>query len=287
MSAPRLRAVSGVGHHGHMDKMHATSDDGTTITAVGEGIGPALLIVHPGGQDERSWNVVASSLAEEFQVVRIRRRIYAADGAAAWDGHTVEVEAADVLAVAALLKKPVYLIGHSSGAVAALEAALRDPSAFSGVLVYEPPMPTRELVGGEAYVRARAALDAGDAVETMRIHLRDIVQMPAQVVEGIIRASGSDPNSQVDFVRLMAAQLADTHALDGLGLGVDRYRALDLPVVLLVGDSSPAHLLERTEDLAAVLPDARVVTLQGQGHIAHLMAPKMLSDEIRAAAVGQ
>jgi pimeloyl-ACP methyl ester carboxylesterase len=43
-------------------------------------------------------------------------------------------------------------------------------------------------------------------------------------------------------------------------------------------------LLERTADLAEVLPNARIVTLPGQGHVAHLMAPHLLSAQIRAAA---
>lgn len=37
-------------------------------------------------------------------------------------------------------------------------------------------------------------------------------------------------------------------------------------------------------DLAAVLPDVRVVTLPRQGYFAHLMAPAALADVIREAA---
>ncbi|MFC9618540.1 alpha/beta fold hydrolase [Streptomyces sp. NPDC056930] len=95
------------------------------------------------------------------------------------------VEAADIVAVAGLLKPPVLLVGHSSGAVAALEAALLAPFAFAGLFLHEPPMPTRELVAGLAGVRARAALDADDPVEAVRIHRRDIVRMPAGAVDAM------------------------------------------------------------------------------------------------------
>ena len=132
-----------------MRELHAKSEDGTDITAIDQGNGPTVLIVHPSGSDERSWDVVASLLADEYRVVRIRRRIYASPTAAATaarSGHTFAIEAADVLAVAALLDQPVLLVGHSAGAVAALESALRKPDAFAAIVAYEPPMPTRLLL---------------------------------------------------------------------------------------------------------------------------------------------
>ncbi|HEV2638721.1 MAG TPA: alpha/beta hydrolase [Actinocrinis sp.] len=264
-----------------MGELHTTSEDGTPITAIDQGAGPvALLVVHPGGQDETAWDAVAALLAEDFRVVRIRRRIYAGGGAAARAGPTVATEAADILAVAGQIDGPVFLVGHSSGAVAALEAALRDPAAFTGLLAYEPPLPTSTLVGGEALGRARAALDAGDPLEAMRIHLRDIVLIPAPMVDAILR----DPQGQAQLLASAEAQIVDDEALDALGVGCERFAALGLPTTLLQGDQSPDHLLDRTADLAAVLPDARVVTLPGQGHVANLMAPHLLAAEIRAAA---
>lgn len=190
------------------------------------------------------------------------------------------VEAADILAVAELLAGPVLLAGHSSGAVAALEAAVRAPSAFAGLFLYEPPVPTRYPVGGAAGLRARAALDAGDPVEAMRIHLGDIVRMPRPVVDAMFR----DPGTRAAFARCAAAQITDNESIEALGIGVDRYRALTTPTTLVEGDLSPTHLRERAADLAAALPDARLLTLAGQGHIAHLTAPQTLIAAIREMA---
>lgn len=257
----------------------AVSADGRTVGAVCEGSGPALLVVHPGGSDADSWAAVAALLAGEFRVVRLRRRVYTA-GAEIALPHSVAVEAADVLAVADLLDAPVLAVGHSSGAVAVLEAALARPSAFAGVLAYEPPMPTRELVCGEAAVRARAALAAGDPLGAMRIHLRDIVRMPAELVDVVV----ADRRAAAALTRHAAAQVADDEAIDALGVGIGRYADLRLPVTLVEGDQSPAHLRERVADLAAALPDARTVTLAGQGHIAHTAAPGLLADVIRETA---
>ncbi|NUR58431.1 MAG: alpha/beta hydrolase [Catenulispora sp.] len=268
-----------------MTELLAPSPDGHPVAARATGSGPRLLVVHPGGGDISSWDAVADLLNSDFRVVRTQRRIYAPGATVALPHtlaapHTLAVEAADILAVTELLEPPIVLVGHSSGGVAALEAALAKPSAFAGLVLYEPPMPTRELVGGEAVVRARAVFEAGDPVEAMRIHLRDIVRFPAAEVDAML----ADEPTRTAFAVHAGAQIADAEAIDALGVGTDRYAALDLPTVLIEGDASPAHLRERLADLAKALPNAEVLTLAGQGHVAHLTAPELLAATVRDAA---
>lgn len=262
-----------------MTELVASSDDGRPITALDDGSGPNLLVVHPGGGDATAWDGVTRHLTGDFRVVRIRRRIYV-PGADIALPHSMAVEAADIVAIADLLEPPVLLVGHSSGAVAALEAALLDPSAFAGLFLYEPPMPTKELIAGTAGVRARAAFEGGDPVEAMRIHMRDIVRMPATVVDAIF----ADQHMRAALSAYAAAQIADDEAIDALGVGMDRFATLETPTTLIEGDLSPSHLRERLADLAAALPNARMVTLTGQGHVAHLAAPDALAGAIRDMA---
>jgi pimeloyl-ACP methyl ester carboxylesterase len=277
---PELHATPNALHPNalHPNALHA---DGAAapITAIDEGKGPTLLVVHPGGNDATSWNSVARSLADHFRVVRIRRRIYVAR-AAIPASHSMAVEAADILAIAALLPPPIVLVGHSSGAVAALEAALRSPATFAALILYEPPLPTRAPIGGAGQQRARAALAAGDLAEAVKIHLHDVVQLPAALIDPLF----ANPAARAIFAAHAAAQLADTDAIDALGVGITRYASLSLPTTLIEGDASPPHLRQRLADLAATLPSARVITLPGQGHIAHVTAPALLADTIRDAA---
>jgi pimeloyl-ACP methyl ester carboxylesterase len=263
-----------------MTELLAVSDDGRPVTALDDGSGPNLLVVHGGGADTSTWDSVTRLLAADFRVVRLRRRIYTTPGADIALPHSMDIEAADIAAIAKLLDSPVLLLGHSSGGVASLEAVLRDPSAFAGLFLYEPPVPTTELLAGPAAARARAALDADDPVEAMRIHMRDIVRMPADEVDEMF----ADPQAQKEFSAFATAQIADDEAIDALGVGIDRFAGLDVPTTLIEGDLSPAHLRERLADLAATLPNARVVTLTGEGHVAQLTAPDVLADAIRDMA---
>src|SRR5262245_11075602 len=116
-----------------------TAKDGTEVRAVDQGRGPAILIVHPGFDDGSSWHRVAARLADRFRVVRLHRRQYRLDlpgGPCA-----IDQEVDDVLALAGLIGEPVLVVGHSSGAVVALEA-LAASDAFAGAVLYEPPVHT-------------------------------------------------------------------------------------------------------------------------------------------------
>ncbi len=262
-----------------MTVLHALTDDGAPVWAIDEGQGPALLVVHPGSSDAASWEGVARLLTDEFRVVRVQRRLYAPDAAIRLP-HAMAADAADVLAVAARLAHPL-VVGHSSGAVATLEAALASPASFAAMALYEPPLATTSPIADEAGARARAALDAGDAVAAMELHLRDIVGMP----QAAVAAMFAMPDARAHFERFAAAQIADNEALDALGVGIERYATLELPTLLIEGADSPTHLRKRLADLAATLPNVeRVVTLTGQGHVAHLTAPDLLADVIRSFA---
>ncbi len=190
------------------------------------------------------------------------------------------IEVADTSAIARLLPAPVVLVGHSSGAVVALETALAHPEQFAGVVAYEPPMPTTSLVGGAALHEAREALDRGDPLEAMRIHFTDIVRMPGTMFDAML----TDPGAVATLTEFAASQIRDDEALDSLGVGIDRYRSLSLPVTLIEGELSLQHLQTRLADLASTLPNVQVVTLPGQGHIAHIGAPDRLAEAIRHAA---
>ena len=227
---------------------------GHPIPVTDEGQGPAVLLLHPGSADRSSWAGVAAALAGRFRVLRFDRWTYR-DGhadAAPSGAEAMAGEVGDVLAVAAAGERPL-LVGHSSGAVVALESALAAPAAFRAMVLYEPPVAVDEPLGGEALRRARLALDAGDPDRAITIHLREIVGAGRLMVAAMRRVP---PIWQLVRAHA-AAQITDDEAIESLGVGLGRYARLDLPVLLLGGDRGPAHLRRRLDALAAVLPGRR------------------------------
>jgi pimeloyl-ACP methyl ester carboxylesterase len=102
-----------------------------------EGVGRSILVLHGGMGDLSSWERVTDRLRDRFRVARLYRRQYRLDVPRKV---TMADEVSEVLAAAATLDRPV-VVGHSSGAVLALEALVAGPPGlFAGAVLYEPPV---------------------------------------------------------------------------------------------------------------------------------------------------
>ncbi len=75
------------------------------------------------------------------------------------------------------------------------------------------------------------------------------------------------------------ASLNDLRAIAKHRFDATRYRALDMPVLLLIGTESPRDLYV-TDALAAVLPRTRILELEGQAHEGMTTAPAQFVDAI-------
>jgi pimeloyl-ACP methyl ester carboxylesterase len=263
-----------------METTQVTSADGYRIAVTEQGHGRPILIVHGGGGTSESWAGVARHLMVRFRVLRFDRRTYSVPGGVEPTA-TMQNEADDVLAVAASTGEPVVLAGHSSGAVVALEAALAAPAQVAGMVLYEPPVAVTEPLGGDALVRAKTALAAGDPGRALEIHLREIVRAPGLLARLLPRVR---PLWR-QMTTFAPGQIRDDANIETLGVGIDRYAALDVPALLLGGARSPQHLRERLDALAAVLPDVdSVVILRRQGHLANVWAPGKVAQIIEPFA---
>lgn len=238
-----------------------------------EGLGRPILVLHGGMGELSTWAPVTDRLRDRFRTVRLHRRQYRLDVPRKV---TMPDEVADVRAVAATLDRPL-LVGHSSGAVLALEALVADPGLYSAAVLYEPPLVLDKPLGGDAQPRARAALAAGRPGTAFAIFLRDVVGMRGPMT--LVARIGMNVRASVIAPRV-ERQLDDNDAIDALGNRLEAYAKIDVPVLLLVGDRSPEHLHTRTEALRRVLPHARRLTMHGQGHTAQESAPDRVAGAI-------
>jgi pimeloyl-ACP methyl ester carboxylesterase len=197
---------------------------------VDEGRGPAVLVVHGGLSDESPWAKVAAELAPRFRVVRIRRRLYRPELPV--DPATdFALETADVLALAKGIGSPCVLVGHSSGAVVALETLATDPSPFRGAVLYEPPIVLDAPLGNGALDRARAACARHRRGRALTVFLRDMVEIP-----GLLAVAAGVAAAVVPAIRvLVPRQLDDVEAINRLGRRLDAYASIRTPTLLLTG----------------------------------------------------
>ena len=191
------------------------------------------------------------------------------------------------------------LLGHSWGAVLALEYALWHPNRVSHLILMNPaPASASDLaLFRKAYAqklgadldRQREILDSaaykeGDpdaVVARYRLHFKPALKRPAdyerlmetmkagftrQGTDGIVKARAVED-------RLMR----DTWQVDGYDL-LPRLKSLKIPTLVLTGDSDfiPGDVAAH---IAQAIPNARFVTLKNCGHFAYLECP----DDVRRA----
>jgi pimeloyl-ACP methyl ester carboxylesterase len=261
--------------NGERRKHTVRSRDGTRIAFWRSGSGPPLLLVHGATADHgTTWRLVLAALERRFTVYAMDRRGRGESG----DGRDYELqrEAEDVAAVVEAIGEPVSVLGHSYGALAAIEAA-RLTTRIDRLILYEG-VPLR---GGASYdpgigARLDALLEAGDVEGVLITMYRDLVEMPPEEIE-LLRGQREAWARRLANAPTLPREL---EAESSYTFAPDRFGGVRSPTLLLVGEDSPPRELQNANGVAAALPDARVVVMPGQQHAAMHTAPDLFVDEI-------
>jgi pimeloyl-ACP methyl ester carboxylesterase len=245
------------------------SKDGTTIGYLRLGAGPPLVMVHGSLGVAEVWLAAANLLADRFTCYLMDRRGRGRSGDAL--DYSIEREYQDVAAVLAAAGAKPHLIGHSYGAVCALGAALQAP--VDRMILYEPPV---GVVFGPEVEDYRQAIAAGDPEKALEIGITRIVGVPQSQFEAM-RANPLFPM----FKALAPGWVREMQEIDRLGTNLDRFRAIESPILMLLGSDTSDSLKNSTAALIRVLKNARVSQIAGEGHLALRTAPELVAERVR------
>jgi pimeloyl-ACP methyl ester carboxylesterase len=257
-----------------MSRETVTSVDGTPIAYWRSGEGPPLVLVHGTAADHSRWPPVLPAFEQHFTVCAVDRRGRGGSGDSV--DYAIEREFEDVTAVVDSFGEPAYLLGHSFGALCALEAALLTQNIRKLVL-YEPAMDvTGEGLNPPAVVeRLEVLLEAGDRDGVVATMMREVAGVPPEVVEYM----RSQPAWQA---RVSAAHTIprELRAEEAYRFDPERFGDLRVPILLLSGSESPAIFKEVEKAVAEALPNSRTVIMPGQGHVAMDTATDLFTTEV-------
>jgi pimeloyl-ACP methyl ester carboxylesterase len=235
------------------------SRDGTSIAYDRQGAGPPVILVG-GGLDDGSENApLAAELADRFTVYNYARRGRGESGDT--KPYAVERELEDLAALIGQAGGSAHVYGVSSGGMFALEAAAAG-LVIQRLAVYEVPYDTTPEAAqrNQAYrEQLRAALDHGRRGDAVELFMR-LADSSDEDIAGA-RSSPYWPGLEA---------LAHTLAYDAACFGpppVDRLATVTQPTLVLTGGG--AEFFELAADaVAAAMPSAERVVLEGQGHVA-------------------
>jgi pimeloyl-ACP methyl ester carboxylesterase len=254
------------------------STDGTPIAFQQTGTGPVLVLVVGAFCDRSTTAPLATLLAGSITVVEYDRRGRGSSGDSA--DYSVQLEIDDLAAVIAAAGGPALVYGHSSGAALALEAAACGVP-ISGLAVYEPPYTADADGTGRSDVllrEVRARIDAGDPDGAAARFLEGVGTSP-----GVVAMIQQGPGWA--HMRELAPPLVyDLTLTNGGAVPDERLARIGVPTLALSGGGSPEWAGRAGAAVAAAVPGARHLVLDGQTHaVAHeVIAPVLVDHFLRS-----
>lgn len=243
-----------------------TSRDGTIIGYDRKGKGPAIIFVAGATQYravDRTTPGMADDLADRFTIVNYDRRGRGESTDTA--PYAVQREIEDIEALIDMVGGKAGLYGMSSGAVLALEAAVKLPGKVTGVLMYEPPIDPEQSSASawQQHAEMVALSEKGDA-DGMMVKFMSGVGMPPDALEGFRRSPAWPAFASVGLTlehdyRVMAEATDGDHP-------PARWQDIDVPVLVVNGDASYPFIEPGAAWVAAAVPGARRQVLPGQSH---------------------
>ena len=250
-----------------------TSKDGTRIAYSRSGSGQPLVLVHGTTADHTRWARLLPELEPHFTVYAIDRRGRGGSGDAA--EYHIEREFEDVAAVIDAIGEPVFLLGHSYGAICSLEAALLTDKVRR-LILYEPPIPIGEPVYPAGVPeRIQALVDVGDKEAALEVFFREVVRMPEHEFESFRTL----PAWRVR-VTLAPTIPRELDIERSYSFRPERFAHFSIPTLLLLGGESPSMFRQVIDRVGAALPTSRRTVMAGQQHVAMDTAPKLFLEEI-------
>jgi pimeloyl-ACP methyl ester carboxylesterase len=255
------------------------SRDGTEIAWWTSGEGPPLVVVHGTPADHTRWRPLLPYLEPHVTVHAIDRRGRGAStDAPDYDlAREYEDVAAVVDAVADASGTPVDLYGHSHGGIVAFGAATLT-SKIGKLVLYEGwPVPNPEVYALPPGLEDRmdALLAAGDRDAVVETLFRELELMSDEDMQAF-KTAPSWPG------RVAAADTItrEVRAEGGARLDPELAGRITAPVLLLTGEHSSDPSKADIEAVAAALPDARIVVLEGQEHVADVLDPEVFASHL-------
>jgi 3-oxoadipate enol-lactonase len=242
--------------------------DGGSIHFEDVGEGPAVVLLHPGLWDMRTWEPQIRTFVDAgFRVVRFDQRGYGRSSMPEAQYSSVD----DTIAV--LDERGIEtaaFVGCSMGGAVALQTVIEHPErAWALVPVASgcPGFPWDEELEATLFAPIEAAMDAGDLV------LATDEAMKVWAAIGTEDAIGAR-------IRGIALDNTQNFTIDE-ELDVwskyptyDHLEEVDVPTLVIVGDTDVRSIEEVADVLAARIPGARKILIEQADHVVNMRQPE-------------
>lgn len=249
----------------HFDWLHL---DGISAL-IRPGNGGTIVIIPGAMTDAPGWLPVASSLSGDKTIAILNRRGRAPSNDLP-RGSTVSDEVSDVRSLLSHLQPPYILLGWSYGGLLAMEAA-KKLEQLEYIVLYEPVC---RPFAASAIKDLWSHIDKGDLNSSVEFILSEIGGAPAAHIQSLRETDTWEYLKT--FVLSAAIELS---AINDYEPNQTEYASIMAPSVVIVGElnTNKEPYGVAANRFITMLKHTKQISLQGQGHLAHLEAPTQLA----------
>jgi pimeloyl-ACP methyl ester carboxylesterase len=249
------------------------SKDGTAIAFDQSGRGPVVILVGGALGDRSASDPLAALLAQHFTVLNYDRR--GRGDSSDTPPYGLEREIEDLGALIKEGGESAFVLGGSSGAVLALEAAAHG-LAITKLALYEPPFivdESRPPLPRDYVTQLNEMVASGQRGDAVAFFMTRAVGMPAEAIAPMRRAPfWPSLEAAAHTLAYDGTIMGDT--MSGHPLPRGKWASVTVPTLVMDGGASPAWMRNAVQALVDALPCARRCTLEGQTHV---VAPEVLA----------
>lgn len=220
---------------------------GVDLRCEERGAGTPIVLVHGLAADHETLLDLAAALAADGRVIAYSRRGYGGSGVPEpYNGTTVAEQAEDARAVLdATQAAGAVGVGDGFGALIVLDLLLRHPGLLSAAVLVDPPLFAFVPEATRALSQQRAEIEAAVRADGPRAGV------------AVWLGDRADSEAAARAQDAHRAFYADYAGLASLPVTRRELRAIDVPVAVVTGPDSAAHVVAAADAIAQLVPQAR------------------------------
>jgi esterase len=245
--------------------------NGYEMAYVEKGSGKPVIFVHGSLSDYRTWLPMLDDFSESSRAISVSLRHFYPEQ---WDGKgddiSLQQHADDIAAFIKGLKlENAVVIGHSRGAAVAMLMASQHPQLASKLILADPMLIT-SINPGDAELQDAEKVRRSLSDNVMKYFNAGDADGGLQAFVDYVGGKGTwekAPDNTRQLLRENAWTLTSMPRDLDTAFTCSNAGAIDVPVLLVTGDRSPARYRSMHSALQNCLPESSQVTIADSGHM--------------------
>ncbi|MCB5364792.1 alpha/beta hydrolase [Pusillimonas sp. CC-YST705] len=253
------------------------------IDYLDEGQGPPVLLIHSASSSYKQWRPLIDTLSQSHRVLAIN--LYGYGETSPWPADRVQTVADQLEIVLALMDHvpgKLSLVGHSLGAVLAMEAALCRPEQVEKLIMYEPnPFHLMRDHGlDEAFAGMVGLMDT---VQSLHEQGRSEEAARHFIIFWSDEAgwNAMSAKRQATLAQAIGCSIHEGRALERNTTSMQVYASLSMPTLLMYAADTNPVIAQVLRLLEKGCPHWQVAVQPEGGHLAPLTHPEQVNAVIQ------